>query len=151
MDSTLKVRKATRRDIGPWLEMRSALWPHASSSNRREIENYFSGDSETICACFLIEASGDLMGFVELNIRNYAEGSENKQVPFVEGWYVVEECRGRGLGRLLMESAEAWAGEMGYAELASDTEIENVASIAAHKKLGFVETERIVCFLKQLG
>jgi aminoglycoside 6'-N-acetyltransferase I len=40
--------------------------------------------------------------------------------------------------------------ENGYKELASDTEISNTQSIEIHKKLGFKETERVVCFLKKL-
>ena len=149
-DLTVNVRKATRLDIETWLRMRNALWPDSTLSNRQDIEDYFSGHSKTINTCFLIEVSGGPAGFIELNIRNYAEGSEKRRVPFVEGWYVVEESRGRGLGRLLMDTAEAWAREVGYTELASDTEMENAASIAAHRKLGFNETERIVCFLKRL-
>lgn len=50
-----------------------------------------------------------------------------------------------------MEQAEAWAVERGFFELASDTEINNEKGIAIHKRLGYQETERIVCFLKKLG
>lgn len=48
-----------------------------------------------------------------------------------------------------MARAEAWAREQGFDELASDTEIDNHASIALHRRLGFAETERVVCFLKR--
>ncbi len=61
-----------------------------------------------------------------------------------------QACRGRGYGKALMTMAERWARAQGYTELASDTELDNTAGILVHKKLGFVETERIVCFLKKL-
>jgi len=49
-----------------------------------------------------------------------------------------------------MRAGEAWAREKGFAEIASDALIENAASLAAHRALGFQEIERIVCFAKAL-
>jgi len=72
------------------------------------------------------------------------------EIPYVEGWYIDQEFRGKGLGRKLMAQAQAWATQHGFAELASDAEIDNGPSIMAHKKLGFKEKARIVCFLKEL-
>lgn len=47
--------------------------------------------------------------------------------------------------------AEArWARACGCRELASDALLENQASHAAHRALGFVETERVVFFRKPL-
>ena len=89
-------------------------------------------------------------GFLELNVRNYAEGSRANRVPYIEGWFVTADLRGRGHGKQLIETAEQWALKNGYNELASDAELENEASIAAHKALGFTEVDRVVCFIKQL-
>ena len=144
------VRRATELDIEPWCEMRDRLWPDSAATNREEVENYFSSSSGDIRECFLVEDSGTAVGFIELNIRSYAEGSRCDEVPYVEGWFVEEKYRSKGLGRLLMDKAERWAQDNGYRELASDAEIDNNRSIAAHKKLGFMETDRIVCFLKRL-
>ncbi len=99
------------------------------------------------------KATGDnnaLAWFIELYIRNYAKGSSNTAVLFVEGWYIDEEVRGRGHGRRLMQTAEQGALDNGYDELASDTEMENTDSIAAHSKLKFKEVGRFVCFIKKL-
>lgn len=49
-----------------------------------------------------------------------------------------------------MKTAEMWALEKGFAELASDTEITNKNSIEIHKHLGFKEIERVVCFIKKI-
>lgn len=146
----MSVRKATNLDIEHWCRMRNSLWPDERATNRAEIEKFFSDSSESILECLIIDSPGQPVGFLELNIRTYAEGSENNKVPYVEGWFVDEKHRGKGLGRLLVECAEAWAKENGYFELASDAEIDNKASIAAHKKMGFEETDRVVCFLKKL-
>jgi aminoglycoside 6'-N-acetyltransferase I len=40
---------------------------------------------------------------------------------------------------------------MGCTELASDALLDNQTSHAMHEALGFVETERVVYFLKPLG
>ncbi len=59
--------------------------------------------------------------------------------------------RRRGVGRALCEAFEAWARDRGCRELASDTWPENAASIAAHRRLGFEEVDRVVTFRKPLG
>lgn len=71
-------------------------------------------------------------------------------MPFIEGWYVEPALQGGGIGRALVEAAEASARADGYVEIASDVLIENAESIAAHEALGYQEVERLVCFLKSL-
>ena len=55
-----------------------------------------------------------------------------------------------GVGRKLMEAAENWGREGGHSELASDCEIDNEVSFLAHTAIGFDETDRIICFRKEL-
>lgn len=49
------------------------------------------------------------------------------------------------------EGCRNWARERGFTELASDTEVENDLSLAAHLRFGFFETERLIKFRKPLG
>ena len=131
--------------------MRNFLWPGSLKEHTDEINKYFSNEETDMIEVFVLEKTpGKLGGFIELNVRNYAEGSVSPKVPYVEGWYVDEDLRGRGYGRQLIKAAETWAIENGFNELASDAELQNPDSIAAHKALGFREVERIVCFLKKL-
>jgi aminoglycoside 6'-N-acetyltransferase I len=44
----------------------------------------------------------------------------------------------------------AWALGEGLSEIASDSLIDNVAAHAAHRALGFAETERVVYFRRPL-
>jgi aminoglycoside 6'-N-acetyltransferase I len=134
-----------------WSRMRTRLWPDTPDQHYAEIEAYFAGTSNDIVQVYVIEnEGGKLIGFIELNIRNIAEGSVSSNVPYVEGWYVDPGYQNKGYGRKLIEQAEQWARTQGFRELASDSEIDNHRSIAIHGKLGFKETERIVCFLKKL-
>ncbi len=147
----MKIREATKTDIGSWSKLRTALWPNSDDEHISEINDFFSGDSIDIEKAYVVEVEGDIVGFMELNLRSFAEGSRKPVVPYVEAWYIVPEHQGKGYGSLLMNFAEKWALSLGYNELASDTEIENERSISMHAHLGFKEVERVVCFLKQLG
>jgi aminoglycoside 6'-N-acetyltransferase I len=46
----------------------------------------------------------------------------------------------------LVEAAEDWARLRGFSEIASDTQLDNGASQAAHAALGYEDAERVVCF-----
>jgi aminoglycoside 6'-N-acetyltransferase I len=144
------VRKVTQNDIPAWSEMRTDLWPKTEDRHVSEISKYFSGSSIDIVQAYIGEVSSELVGFLELNIRHFVEGSRSPKLPYVEAWYIKPRYRGNGYGSHLMQKAEQWAMSNGYSELASDTELENERSIIMHKHLGFVETERIVCFIKKL-
>ena len=141
-----RVRRVEDRDREAWLLMRCELWPEGSREEHlADIERY-PADGVVLVA----EGDAGLAGFVELSIRNYAEGCDGNRVPFVEGWYVNAAHRGRGVGRALVAAAETWARRQGFTELASDALIDNRDGIAAHLALGFEEVERIVCFRKKI-
>lgn len=131
--------------------MRNILWPDSLEQHIKEIGEFFSNTSADIVQVFVIERiKGGLAGFIEINIRNFAEGSRSPKVPYIEAWFIDEDKRGKGYGRKLVETAEKWALDSDFDEIGSDAEIDNISSIEAHKKLGFKEVERVVCFLKKL-
>jgi GNAT superfamily N-acetyltransferase len=70
---------------------------------------------------------------------------------YVEGWYVADGWRRQGVGRALMQAAEQWARDAGFAGLGSDARVENEVSLLAHERLGFAPTERLQFFRRQLG
>ena len=127
--------------------MRCQLWPHQSADEHRsEIERYPADGA-------IFVAEGDQtgpIGFVEMSIRNYAEGCDSDRVAYIEGWYVEPDFRGRGVGRALVDAVEEWARSRGLTEIASDAQIDNLDGIRAHRALGFDEVERTVCFAKKL-
>lgn len=144
------IRPVTRADADAWCALRTALWPEGSATEHAmEIERFFWSPGDT-AACLVAEAEGDVVGFVELDIRPYAEGCTTDRVGYLEGWYVAPAWRRRGIGRALVTAAEAWAGAQGCREFASDTPLGNTGSQAAHQALGFREVERIVCYCKSL-
>ena len=70
---------------------------------------------------------------------------------YIEGIYVQDEYRDRGVGKALVKYAEQWALAQGCIELASDALVENTASHEFHTKAGFREAERTVFFIKSIS
>ena len=97
------------------------------------------------------DESGRLTGFLEVGVRSHADGCDTKQpVGFVEGWFVREEQRGKGVGAALMRAAEDWARAHGCVEMASDALIDNAQSQNAHTALGFEIVDRCIHLRKLL-
>ena len=147
----MKIRKAVKSDRDEWVRLRQGLWSEMHSNHFNETTRYFLKHDTGITDVFVLEhPEQSLIGYIELNIRNYAEGSQATAIPYIEAWYIESPWRQKGLGKSLLIFAEQWAKEQGYSELASDSLINNRNSIATHKALGFNEVERIVCFIKKL-
>lgn len=130
--------------------MRAALWP--GDGHDIEIAEYFRAGASWLLAEVLVadRPSGGLSGFIEIGLRTYAEGCESSPIPFIEGWYVDGDVRNAGIGKRLVRAAEEWARGRGYREIASDVEVDNDGSLAAHRALGYEEVSRIVCFRRDL-
>ncbi len=145
------VRPVKPSDAADWLRLREALWPSKDEEHANGIQRFFEGERvEPAEVLIAFDEGGQAVGFAELSIRSVVEGCEPGAVGFLEGWFVHDRLRRKGVGAMLVRAAEEWARRQGCAEFASDTEIDNSVSIAAHKALGFEETERLVCFRKAL-
>jgi len=131
--------------------MRCALWPEGSESEHaRDIERFFAGKAHELQAVLLAFDGDAAVGFAELSIRNVAEVCETDRVAYLEGWYVDPQVRRQGVGRALMRAAEEWGRTQACTKFASDRQLNNTASAAAHAALGFEEMERLRCFRKRL-
>ena len=96
-------------------------------------------------------AGGRLCGFISVSARPWTEGSDAQPVAHVEAWYVDRNARQRGIGTKLMQAAEHWGLINGLAEICSDAELDNRASLMAHARLGFEPTLRLQYFRKPLA
>jgi aminoglycoside 6'-N-acetyltransferase I len=143
------IRRARPEDKPEWFRMRFLLWPdHTEAELLEGLDEILSSEDEPVFVA--LRASGGLGGFLEGGTRKYADGCDTSPVGYIEGWYVDEDLRKKGVGGRLMEAMENWARARGLTEMGSDTWLDNETSITAHKQLGYVEMERLVHFAKKL-
>lgn len=143
------IRRATQEDKPEWLHMRMGLWPEAPLEYLSlDLDEWL--DREDAVVFVAANKDGKQVAFVEVRLRDYAEGCETSPVGYIEAWYVDPHVRGQKLGRELIAAAEQWAREKGATEMASDTWLDNHDSIAAHLRMGYAEIDRLVHFVKRL-
>jgi aminoglycoside 6'-N-acetyltransferase I len=145
----MKVRAYRDTDWPEWLRMSLALFPHHSAEELVPGMEVFRAapDGEVFVA---ERDDGTIAGFVEVGTRPYADGCDTTPVGYVEAWYVDPDVRRRGFGRALLAAAEEWARARGYTEIASDSQLTNTVSHAAHRRAGYNEVDRVVQFRKRL-
>ena len=162
------IRTAQASDCEQLAAMCAALWPDGSAEEHaRELLPTLSGKPRSTLplTIFVAEIADDganargthdeggprLIGFLEVGLRSHADGCDSSHgVAFIEGWYVVDSERRRGVGRELVAAAGKWARSQGCVEMASDTWINNATSQTAHQAQGFEEVDRCVHYRKSL-
>ncbi len=135
--------------------MRVLLWPGTLlDEHLTELDaalNYRMSGTLPMVILVAHDEDGALTGFIEVGLRSHADGcNPARPVGFVEGWFVHEKFRNRGVGRELMRLAEDWARTQACLEMASDALIDNQESQRAHEALGFEVVDRCVHFRKHL-
>jgi len=149
------IRRAQLSDCDQLARMCEALWPDASAEQHaRELALILEGKPVTTLPLIILVADvGDRMlaGFLEVDLRSHADGcNPSRPVGYIEGWYVAQSYRTRGIGRKLLAAAEDWARSQGCIEVASDTWIDNEVSQRVHEALGYEVVDRCVHYRKTL-
>lgn len=143
------IRRARIEDMERVAEIALKMWKDNTLEGLiREFEGFIQDEEKAV---FVSEESSVVVGFAYASLRHdYVEGTETSPVGYLEGVFVEEVNRQQGVARCLVAACENWAKEMGCSEFASDCELENTASEAFHKSIGFEESNRIICFTKKL-
>jgi aminoglycoside 6'-N-acetyltransferase I len=148
-EGDVEIRPLRPDEHDGWLSLRERLWPDIPlgelASERAEILADPTRNGVLVAA-----APDGLVGFVEVSIRDWAEGCKTRPVGYIEAWYVAPESRRVGLGRQLVQAAERWARGRGCTEMGSDAYLSNKVSRAAHRALGYGEVAQLVLFSKKL-
>ena len=144
----MRIQRAYKQDIGAVAALAAQMWDASSRELSEEFEQLLSSDE---AALFVAREKGRSVGFAQCQLRHdYVEGTESSPVGYLEGIYVDEAFRRRGIAARLLAACEAWAKEKGCREFASDCELTNSDSLKFHLSLGFSEANRIICFTKEL-
>lgn len=110
------ARPGDHRD---WLRLREQLWE--GDDHAEEIARYFAGTLEEPVEVLIARSpDGDAVAHVELSIRDDVDGLRGQRTAYIEGLYVDEAHRHRGVALLLLRAAEQWARDQGCAAFASD-------------------------------
>jgi aminoglycoside 6'-N-acetyltransferase I len=147
------VRRALVADKSEHARMRAALWPDEDAEElASELEPFLADPTQVAFVAVRDDdgSGGGLCGFAEASIRRYANSNDESPCAFLEGWWVDEDLRERGVGRALVAAVEDWARAQGFSELGSDALLDNTLSHKAHRALGFEERERVIYFRKWL-
>jgi aminoglycoside 6'-N-acetyltransferase I len=153
--SDICIRLAQLSDRDQLVRFREALWPETpTEEHSRELTQILEGKPVvTMPLIILVAEASDrsLAGFLEVDLRSHADGcNPSRPVGYIEGWYVAENDRHRGIGKKLLAAAEDWARSQGCVEVASDTWVDNEVSQRVHEALGYEVVDRCVHYRKTL-
>lgn len=145
----MQIERLAAENLHALPELVTALW--ADCTVEEEMKDFESSLYSEEGVCYLAKQDNEYLGFIQLSIRHeYVEGADELPVAYVEAIYFKPNYQKKGIGKMLLKAAENWAKQKGQSQMASDTSIENAAAIDFHQKAGFVEVERVVCFIKTL-
>ena len=145
----MRIVEVTRGRFPDWKRLRESVYEGLEESfHDEEMEILFSSSE---AASFLgLSDNGEVIGMLELSLRNFVDGCLGGPVGYVEGIYLTPDHRGQGLGRELLEFAAEWCRSKGCREMAADSELDNVNAQQFLAGNGFEETYRVVEFKKPL-
>jgi aminoglycoside 6'-N-acetyltransferase I len=146
---TTKIISANKDNLNELITMALDLWPDNTFEGLEdEILGLMDGEKDV----FLMSITNDnVSGFIHMSIRtDYVEGSDSSPVAYIEGIYVKPEFRNKSIARLLFKAGEDWAKVKGCTQIGSDIEWDNTVSYDFHRKIGFEEANRIICFIKDI-
>ena len=128
----MNIKSLNQEYLNEWKKMRIELWPETSEVEHEEEMRIISSgeffEDELEWSVYFAEEDNKLIGFIESSLRKSVKGCENSPIGYIEGWYIDEKYRERGVGKQLVLKAESWAMEKGSKEMASDIEFENKIS-----------------------
>lgn len=144
------IRPIKEEDFSEWFRLRRLLWDESSDDEHKEEMLDILDHTETQLVLVVETENKKLVGFLEASIRPFVEDCYTDHVGYLEGWFIEDGYRQQGIGRSLVKKAEDWARSKGCQEMASDSEIGNEPSLAAHLRLGYEETSRLIHLRKDL-
>ena len=139
----IKIERVTRKNKAEFEKLLDKLWSGAT------LEDCKTDAKKTMQ--FLCKLGGEYVGLITASVRReHVAGRHGKKVCYLEGIYVLDEYKNKGIETEILAHFENWARRKGIKEIASDCEIENNASLNLHKKLGFSVVETTIHLKKNL-
>ena len=103
----------------------------AEAEVRRRYEMVVKAPGHTL---LVAEQDGGVIGLLHLYVR---PALDKPPEVIVQALVVDEAARGRGVGRMLMEVAERWAGQRGFMSVALTSHVARAEAHAFYERLGY--------------
>lgn len=145
----MHIKELTSENVEHLAHLFVELWSECTyESELKYCKKILKNDDQT---AFLAIENDEYIAFAYLSLRNdFVEGATSYPIAYLEGIYVKESYRKTGIASKLIQQSEQWAEQSGSSQLASDVELNNEQSIQFHKRSGFKEENRVVCFIKEI-
>lgn len=132
-DRSAVLDLAPRLTIGvaPWLDPAGAL-----AVARNWIEGSIAGLVPDRAVFVAEDGQSRCVGFISVARSGHCTGEE---YAYIGELAVAQEAERRGVGRALVEEAEAWARQRGFRMIGLDTGAANAGARAFYARLGFAE------------
>lgn len=142
----LRIRDALPEDCGRLAALAGQLgYPCDARQVRERISPYLGGER---CRIIVAEAGGVVVGWTSLDLVEHFYLD-----PFVEisGFVVDEGCRGRGIGKAIMDEAVEWARGKGCSLLRLKANALRKDAHRFYENYGFRKVKEQYVFVKDLG
>ena len=154
-DTAAAIRPATVADFGgvgavfaEENRFHAALVPHAIRVAEPVItQEWFEGVlSDPGQALFVAELGEGVAGVLLVALRVSADDPilQPRRYAYVDEIAVLEQYRGRGIGRALMAEAERWALQRGASEIELHVWEANLRAVGFYEGLGYATTRRMM-------
>ena len=96
------------------------------------LDDYLQEEDVTILT---IKQGDEILGFIELTTEN--DWISKQKQGYISRIAVAKEAEGKGIGKMLMREAEAWAKQNGFSAIGLNVFFTNERAINFYKALGF--------------
>lgn len=150
MEISINYSTITEADFQSWLKMSQKLWDDYTETELTvELQQIYNSSNQH--SFIAKNEQQEAIGFINISIRqDYVEGAAHSPTGYLEGIFVEESYRKKGVAKHLVQLGEKWLKANNCKQIGSDTWLWNTDSQAFHKKLGFWEEEKLVHFLKDI-
>jgi GNAT superfamily N-acetyltransferase len=145
MREPVQVRESTPADATALAEL-CTLWGYPA--DRVTVAARLSRVTHDTDVVLVAVAQSEVVGWVHVGLYSTL-GTDN--AAHILGLVVDEKSQGRGIGRLLMSAAEAWARERGCRTMRVRSRISRHDAHAFYKHLGYRQTKTSFTFVRTLA
>lgn len=144
--SAARVRPASAGDAGRLAELSGQLgYPVSGDTMARRLGRLVEREDNLVLVAELLP-EGKVVGWVHGAEQDLLESGSRCEIL---GLVVDQECRGRGIGRRLVDALEGWAASRGLEQITVRSNVARTGSHPFYERLGYARTKTQHAYRKQ--